>query len=49
MQHYIYRNFLENLLFPLNLLVSLGVVLVLIYFIVTSFLHSPYLQGPPII
>ena len=42
-------KFLENLLFPLILLVILGVVLVLIYFIVTSFLHSPYLQGPPII
>jgi hypothetical protein len=49
MQHDRASKFLENLLFPLILLVILGVVLVLIYLIVTSFLHSPYLQGPPII
>jgi hypothetical protein len=49
MQHYRDGKVLENLLFPLILLVISGVVLVLIYFIVTSFLNSPYLQGPPII
>jgi hypothetical protein len=49
MQHYRDSKVLDNLLFPLILLMILGVVLVLIYFIVTSFLNSPYLQGPPII
>ena len=49
MQHDRDGKVLENLLKFFILLVILGVVLVLIYFIVTSFLNSPYLQGPPVI